>query len=976
MSNWILDLNKLVNTKDYPDMDLQASAHTIMASYGQSNNEKERENIKGNINLYINNLKDRINDPIIEKKYNILLKLQSELSVLDQTHPIEEIVKPEGPKINSDPENMVMPSNIVVDKRNVKKIELSYAEQDELLKMEEEAVEAEQNEAKVEESDITNNLMDNIVIPDKVDLGDGEIIDLHAPAPTDKKIYDNMPLETEEQTKLRNEALSKLDNVESGFKTPYEVKSKVVNVLVDPNEEKLNEIESIVKEINEDKFTENEKFEYNDALTQFMNTYNSAWIPDEVKNTLLTNSYNKIKEIYNKYKNSNEPKVYPKDEDIIVENDKKIQNMIDEIKTKINYIYHGEILFDYLTQAEELNARKIYGRAMNELVDITLVEAAFEDLEKFASLSRVRQKDDTKSNEISESNESLDTNDIITKLRDKAKVKYDSIDRNYLIPNEVNKLDTLFKNINEIYHTEYIEDKIKELDELIAIANKRKDEESLKEDEVQIIELDENKPKSERVPNPKVEESNVSFDEIAQLYHKDPDPKILRGNGTKLEKLIKYKNSEVNGRKVYIPDSNYEVIVNQVHDRTQINFMYNMMLQNGVNIDDLEASMKEEFIHILYDHCIFPLQEDITYNEFISNLSPNDLELLFVTFSLVNTKLNKDNILPLHIPYLQCDNCDSTIALKEEIVMDLAQEFRNIYDTERFISNYKIYRNSNFKSIKEAYTSGEYGQVLKLTFKEGSFNYTAYICRPTVQKQLLIKSNNELIAYRSMAVNFTKRASYLKKTMSNIDNLIDYLNTHSYAQFKGDVDYINKNNINLRDPNISEENKLLIENVTSVLTNMEDVLNELSPVFFAALIIDTVVISTGDGFETTFTLNDGDIYEFIEVIKDQLPSEFTQELAERAEEMDYVSKDVKIFFTADEVADKLDFYSIYKKPEDLEKVLRENKAPEEAIKKELERVEEIKKEFDSTHRCTKCGHGIYKVGYNTLLFFSITNLLN
>ena len=168
----------------------------------------------------------------------------------------------------------------------------------------------------------------------------------------------------------------------------------------------------------------------------------------------------------------------------------------------------------------------------------------------------------------------------------------------------------------------------------------------------------------------------------------------------------------------------------------------------------------------------------------------------------------------------------------------------------------------------------------------------------------------------------------------------------------------------------------MIENVTSVLTNMEDVLNELSPVFFAALIIDTIVISTGDGFETTFTLNDGDIYEFIEVIKDQLPSEFTQELAERAEEMDYVSKDVKIFFTADEVADKLDFYSIYKKPEDLEKVLRENKAPEEAIKKELERVEEIKKEFDSTHRCTKCGHGIYKVGYNTLLFFSITNLLN
>ena len=955
MSNWILDLNKLVNTKDYPDMDLQASAHTIMASYGQSNNEKERENIKGNINLYINNLKDRINDPIIERKYNILLKLQSELSVLDQTHPIEEIVRPEGPKINTDPDNMVMPSNIVVDKRETKKRELSYAEQDELLKMEEEAIEAEQNEAK--KTNITNNLMDDIVIPDKIDLGDGEVIDLHAPAPIDKKIYDNMPLETEEETIRREEILDKLKP---------EVKS------IDSRFDEMKaEIEKIVVEIDDFKLKPNIQHQYSENLEKFMSIYNSPWIPDEDKNKYLNEAYNAIKNIYNEYKESTKLideidrskfTKYPTDEELIAENDKKIQNMIDEIKTKINYIYHGEILFDYLTQAEELNARKIYGRAMNELVDIAIVESAFEDLKKFASLSRVRKLEAEKEKSI---NEPLPIDNTITDLKNKFNSLFNSIDKNYLTPKEVNKLNKLTKDIEEINDKESIENKLKELEEFLSISNKRKDEESLKDNEVQVIELDEDKPKSDRIPNPNVSESNVSFDEIAQLYHRDPDPKIL-----------KYKNSEVNGRKVYLPDSNYEVIVNQVHDRTQINFMYNMMLQNGVNIDDLEASMKEEFIHILYDHCIFPLQEDITYNEFISNLSPNDLELLFVTFSLVNTKLNKDNILPLHIPYLQCDNCDSTIALKEEIVMDLAQEFKNIYDTERFISNYKIYRNSNFKSIKEAYISGEYGQVLKLTFKEGSFNYTAYICRPTVQKQLLIKSNNELIAYRSMAVNFTKRASYLRKTMTNIDDLIDYLNTHSYAQFKGDVDYINKNNINLRDPNISEENKLLIENVTSVLTNMEDVLNELSPVFFAALIIDTVVISTGDGFETTFTLNDGDIYEFIEVIKDQLPSEFTQELAERAEEMDYVSKDVKIFFTADEVADKLDFYSIYKKPEDLEKVLRENKAPEEAIKKELERVEEIKKEFDSTHRCTKCGHGIYKVGYNTLLFFSITNLLN
>lgn len=869
MSNWVLDLNKLINTKEYPDIDLENSAHSVIASYSESTSEKERDNIKGNINLYINNLKDKINDPLILKKYNLLLTVEKELGVVDQTHPIVEIVsKPSGPKINTDPENMVMPSNIIVDKRNVKKEPLSYAEEDELLKMEEEAEEAAQSSQESKESD-------DFTIPDKIDLGNGEVIDLHAPAPnTDvKKIYDNIPLETEEEAKLREEALSKLENV----KVPNPVKFDY------GLDELKSEVESIVVEIDESKLSPDVVEEYNTNLTKFMSVYSSPWIPDNVKDTLLHEAYDKIKEVYDKYKNNTEVQ---DDKDAIINKLPNVNSIIDIFKEMYKTINP-----DYLTNIELQALMKLY-------------------------------------------NETIESNDI------------EIIEKNHI---ELGK---------------YIE----------MVAERSKDSEG---NDVEIIEVDDDKPvKSERVPNPNVTESNVSFDEIAQKIYKEPDPKILRGNGTKLEKLIRYKNSEVNGRKVYLPDSNYEVIVNQVHDRTQINFMYNLMLQNGTNIDDLEASIKEEFIHILYDHCIFPLQDNVTYNDFITSLSPNDLELLFVVFSLVNTKLNKDNILPLHVPYVQCDNCEAPISLKEEMVMDLAQEFKNIYDTEKFISNYKIYRNSNFGSIKEAYVAGEYGQIKKLSFKENSFEYEAYICRPTVQKQILIKANNELIAYRSMAVNFTKRADFLRKTMPDVDKIIDYLNTHSYAQFKGDVDYINKNNINLSDPDITEENKLLVENVTSVLSNMQDVLNELAPVFFAALIIDTVVVSTIDGFSTSFTLTDGDIYEFIEVIKDQLPGEFTQEIAERAEEMDYVSKDVKIFFTGDELGDNLDFYSIYKTPEDLEKVLKENGASEEVIKAELDRVNKIKEDFDKTHRCTKCGHSIYKVGYNTLLFFSITNLSN
>jgi len=948
MSNWVLDLNKLINTKEYPDIDLENSAHSVIASYSESTSEKERDNIKGNINLYINNLKDKINDPLILKKYNLLLTVEKELGVVDQTHPIVEIVsKSTGPKINTDPENMVMPSNIIVDKRNVKKEPLSYAEEDELLKMEEEAEEAAQATNPTGE-------VNDIEIPDKIDLGNGEVIDLHAPAPTTSKIYDNIPLETEEETKLREEALSRLENVS----VPNPVKFDY------GLDELKSEVESIVVEIDESKLLPEVVEEYNTNLTKFMSVYSSPWIPDNVKDTLLHEAYDKIKEVYDKYKNASSIS------DNMPESIKSLTPFNDakKLKNKFLYVYHNEINWDFITVSEERDILVIKSKVEDENITEEELQNCIDELDKFVILANKRRQDEKKLDNVTPLPKVNSLNDIF-------KEKYNSINQDYLTKKEVESLTKLYNETIESNDIEIIEKNHIELGKYIEmVAERSKDSEG---EAVEIIEVDDDKPvKSNRVPNPNVTESNVSFDEIAQKIYKEPDPKILRGNGTKLEKLIRYKNSEVNGRKVYLPDSNYEVIVNQVHDRTQINFMYNLMLQNGTNIDDLEASIKEEFIHILYDHCIFPLQDNVTYNDFITSLSPNDLELLFVVFSLVNTKLNKDNILPLHVPYVQCDNCEAPISLKEEMVMDLAQEFKNIYDTEKFISNYKIYRNSNFGSIKEAYVAGEYGQIKKLSFKENSFEYEAYICRPTVQKQILIKANNELIAYRSMAVNFTKRADFLRKTMPDVDKIIDYLNTHSYAQFKGDVDYINKNNINLSDPDITEENKLLVENVTSVLSNMQDVLNELAPVFFAALIIDTVVVSTIDGFSTSFTLTDGDIYEFIEVIKDQLPGEFTQEIAERAEEMDYVSKDVKIFFTGDELGDNLDFYSIYKTPEDLEKVLKENGASEEVIKAELDRVNKIKEDFDKTHRCTKCGHSIYKVGYNTLLFFSITNLSN
>ena len=944
MSNWVLDLNKLINTKEYPDIDLENSAHSIITSYSESTSEKERNNIKGNINLYINTLKDKINDPLILKKYNLLLTIEKELDVRDITQPIPEVVKPEGPKINTDPENMVMPSNIIIDKRNVKKEPLSYAEEDELLRMEEEAEEAAQANKVVK---ATEEVIEEFEIPDKIDLGDGEVIDLHAPAPAPEtnKIYDNMPLETEEETKLREEALSKLENVRRPTPDTFDYGFESLK----------SEVETMVVDIDENKLSPENVEEYNNNLTKFMSIYSSPYIPDDVKNTLLHEAYDKIKEIYTNYKNGTEKPT-------------TVFNKVKELKDKFLNIYHNEINWDYITIPEEKDMLLIKDKLEDENISEHALENCIDELNKFVILANKRRQNEKKLDNLLPLPKVNSLNDIF-------KEKYNSINQDYLTKKEVESLTKLYNETIESNDTELIEKNHLELDKYIQmVAERSKDSEG---GAVEIIEVDDDKPvKSDRVPNPNVTESNVSFDEIAKKIYKEPDPKILRGNGTKLEKLIRYKNSEVNGRKVYLPDSNYEVIVNQVHDRTQINFMYNLMLQNGTNIDDLEASIKEEFIHILYDHCIFPLQDNLTYNEFITNLSPNDLELLFVVFSLVNTKLNKDNILPLHVPYVQCDNCEAPISLKEEMVMDLAQEFKNIYDTEKFISNYKIYRNSNFGSVKEAYVAGEYGRIKKLSYKENSFEYEAYICRPTVQKQILIKANNELIAYRSMAVNFTKRADFLRKTMPDVDKIIDYLNTHSYAQFKGDVDHINKNNINLADPNITEEDKLLVENVTSVLSNMQDVLNELAPVFFAALIIDTVVVSTIDGFSTSFTLTDGDIYEFIEVIKDQLPGEFTQEIAERAEELDYVSKDVKIFFTADELGDNLDFYSIYKTPEDLEKVLKENGASEEVIKAELDRVNKIKEDFDKTHRCTKCGHSIYKVGYNTLLFFSITNLSN
>ena len=92
-----------------------------------------------------------------------------------------------------------------------------------------------------------------------------------------------MPLETEEETKLREEALSKLENVSvhNPVKFDYGL------------DELKSEVESIVVEIDESKLSPDVVEEYNTNLNKFMSVYSSPWIPDDVKDTLLHEAYEK-----------------------------------------------------------------------------------------------------------------------------------------------------------------------------------------------------------------------------------------------------------------------------------------------------------------------------------------------------------------------------------------------------------------------------------------------------------------------------------------------------------------------------------------------------------------------------------------------------------------------------------------------------------------------------------------------------------
>lgn len=479
---------------------------------------------------------------------------------------------------------------------------------------------------------------------------------------------------------------------------------------------------------------------------------------------------------------------------------------------------------------------------------------------------------------------------------------------------------------------------------------------------------------------PKLQIENVSFDEILHKVFKPADIKILSSaNGTRLEKLKKYRNSEINGRKIYLPDSNYEVTVTQVTDKSQISFMLGLMKEYGINMDEVEMFVKDEFIRILYNHCIFDFQTNVTYTDFIKNLSPNDLELLFVVFAIVNTKELVDGTLPLTVKYVQCTDCERTIGFKENdpMVFDLKSEFKNIYDVEKFINQYKVFKTVNYTSIAHAYVSGIYGTINKIIHTVGNTIYEVFVSKPTVYKQMMITANNEHIAYRTLGKNLDNKKRFLNHTMDNINDVINYINTHSYAQFKGDIDHINKNHWSLESDQTPEEEKPRIKIIAVILDMIEEVIEELKPVFFASLIIDSVHIKLDDQNSLTFGINDeSDIYEYIELLKTELPDDLLVSIADKVNEIDYINKDVQITLTPEEIAAKSDFWSMYKKPDDLMKDMTANGIDTETIKNTIDAVEEKRVKFESDHRCPYCGGGLFKVDYNTLLFFFITNQLS
>lgn len=292
-------------------------------------------------------------------------------------------------------------------------------------------------------------------------------------------------------------------------------------------------------------------------------------------------------------------------------------------------------------------------------------------------------------------------------------------------------------------------------------------------------------------PNNRIEVTTIDDpNEFFKVETHEGDVRILseRFDGSRIERLKEYKKSFKYGRKIFLPDSGYDVYVKKMVDKDSINHIHSLT-RKYPKMDIVDIYIKEELIRSVYDNIEFYFDQRPDYKEFMSCISQRDFTLLSIMFALVNCDDEHMDNPTIEVSDCRCAKCDTVYGFSKPRVIDLQKVFSDMYPIGDYLKRYDKYLENKPKTITAAYRAkGYYGELVKIDDKDMQLRYEIIVSRPTMYKTNTVKKVHEDIVYSVIKEDIRKNSENLRDTVKNFDDVEYILDKYtSYRDLRIDV---------------------------------------------------------------------------------------------------------------------------------------------------------------------------------------------
>lgn len=467
------------------------------------------------------------------------------------------------------------------------------------------------------------------------------------------------------------------------------------------------------------------------------------------------------------------------------------------------------------------------------------------------------------------------------------------------------------------------------------------------------------------------------FDKYLPKVSKVPSESMLANfRGTRIQRIKAYAEAHKDGRKIYLPDSGYEVFISKLRDRQQLNYMYLLLEEAGYGSDLVQRYEIDELIRIVAEHVDFDFDVNPDKREFLFNISPRDFSLLVMMFAIVNSpEVNDKNHAIAKVDRCGCKNCGSKAFFKSDTDLDLYETFIQAYPFDKFLTGYREYTNNKPADIVLAFRKPKsYGELHKVTAEDDIYDYKLVFSKPTIGKVQNRERNKDDIFYKLLLDNFNEKREVLEVPyISTIDGIIAQCpDWNSYKEYAREFIRVYTEN-----PDESDDLRNTYNAIGYLSEQLETLEQTNTGLLNLCTWIDTFKLSPKDKMFDPEEFNHEDMYELFLAILNA-PQELITECVKVIDDIENTEGMTGTAADLDEefIKKYLDFDKTYFTDEEALKRFDDNN-PEASEERRNKFIEDRKNMRDRMNegKCPICESKEFSIEYPQLLFFSIASRL-